>query len=234
MFYSGLIFLIISISYPVFSIEPVDKRKDSVGNIIFLRGKEVSVYTENKKLKLDAKDIPVSVSSGDEIEVGPESDCEIVMYNKDSLYLGPESLLQISWYSNDVSTAWLKYGVIMYRGEVPVAIKANDFSATTTGGDFVFRYKRKTSEFVLLNIGSQIQFKHGDIKASYALDTNKYVKAVAFSGKRTIGSLKQDAVDKLYKLLKTTYKPEGKVENNKNIPGEESDKAKLVPAEEAN
>ena len=236
MVYSLLLFLAVNFFTPgpAFAAEPADKRNDSIASIVVLRGKEVSVYSGNKKVKLETKDVPFAIYSGDEVEIGMDSDCELIMYNKDSFYAATETLFSLSWYRDELSTVWLRYGALMYRGESAVSVKTNDFSAITTKGNFVINYKRKNLEYTLLNLGREIKFKQGDVEASSPLLPNKYVKAVAFSGKRVVGNIYPNAIPKLYKLFRASFSPEGKMDIDKDVPGKGSEAAKFKSIDEAN
>lgn len=234
MLYYLALFFITSFLPQAFTAQPVDAKKDAIASIVVLRGKDVSVYSGNKKLKLTTKEVPYPIYSGDEVEAGIDSDCELIMYNKDSLYVSPETLFSLSWYRDELSTLWIKYGALMYRGANAIAVKSNDFSAVTSKGDFIIRYKRKTSESLLFNLGEEVKFKQGDIAATYVLGQNKYVKTIAFSGKKVIGAIDTKLVPRVYKLFSTSFKPGGKIDDDKNVPGKASEDAKMNPAEEAN
>jgi len=234
MLYYLALFFITTFLPQAFAIEPVDAKKDVIASIVVIRGKDVSVYSGNKKLKLDVKNIPYQIYSGDEVEVGIDSDCELIMYNKDSLYVSPETLFVLSWYRDELSTLWIRYGALMYRGMQAISVRSNDLSAVTTKGDFIIRYKRKTSESLLFNLGDEINFKYGDVDDTYILGQNKYVKMVAFSGKKAVGAINTKLVPKIYKLFSVSFKPEGKIDDDKNVPGKTSENTKLTPVKEAN
>lgn len=229
MLYSLLLMLNLNVLAPVYAVDaPVDKKVDSIASIVMFRGKDVYIYSGGKKTKVEGANVPFSVHSGDEVEVGPESDCEILMYNKDSIYVSPETLFSLSWYRDEMSTVWIRYGALMYRGSNPVSVKANDLSAMTSGGDFVIRYKRKTSESFLFNFGSEIKFK------TYTLHTNQYVRAVAFSNQDVHGNINPSTIPKIYKSFKATFRPEGEADTDHSIPGANSEAAKFDPIEKAN
>ena len=198
----------------------------NVANIVMIRGHEVTLYSSGKKIPLDSKQLPVLLSPGDEVQLGLDSDCEVVFNNKDSMYAGAETLFSVDWYRGTMNSIWIKYGTLLYRGENPTAVRASDLSLESKKGDFLIKYKRSTSEAIILNFGNDILVKQGDDEIPYVLKTNRYVKATSFKNTiKTYGLVNQQKIQGIYDTFRIVFIPNekdtglGQTVNNDNKAG---------------
>jgi len=183
----------------------------NVANIVMIRGHEVTVYSGDKKITVDSKQLPLQLSPGDEVQLGLDSDCELVFGNKDSMYAGSETLFSVDWYRNNMNSIWLKYGSLLYRGESSVAVKASDLSVLSKTGDFMIRFKRSTSEAIILNFGQDILVKQGDDEEPYVLKNYRYVKTMSFKNQsKTYGLVNQQKIKGIYDTFRITFTPNEK------------------------
>jgi hypothetical protein len=186
-------------------------QQKSVGNIVMTRGKDVYVYSAGKKTAVEGKPLPFQLYPGDEVQLGMDSDCEVVFANNDTLYAGSETLFSVDWYRNNMNYIWIKYGLLMYRGSTPVVLKASDLFATSKGGDFLTRYKSTTSEITILNFGPDMDVKQGDDEKPYMLKTGRYIKLVSFSTQgKVFGSINTQRVPFIYETFRITFSPKEK------------------------
>jgi len=195
----------------LFSTFSASAQTGSVANIIMVRGHEVTVYSGGKKTAIDSTQLPIPLLPGDEVQLGLDSDCELVFGNQDSMYAGAETLFSVDWYRNSMNSIWIKYGSLLYRGENPTAIKASDLSVLSKKGDFFIRYKRSSSESIILNFGQDIMVKQGDDESSYVLKTNRYVKTISFKNQsKTYGLVNPQKVQGIYDTFRITFVPNEK------------------------
>ena len=180
----------------------------NVASIVMMRGHEVTVYSGGKKILVDSKQLPVLLSPGDEVQLGLDSDCELVFGNQDSMYAGAETLFSVDLYRNEMNSIWIKYGSLLYRGEKAAAIKASDLSVVSKKGDFLIRYKRSSPEAIVLNFGQDIMVKQGDDEAPYILKPNSYVKAISFKNqKKTYGIVNPEKIQGISEIFRIAYIP---------------------------
>ena len=192
----------------LFNVDDSYAQQKSVANIVMTRGKDIYVYTAGKKTVVDGQPLPFQLYPGDEVQLGTDSDCELVFANKDTMYAGSETLFSVDWYRDSMNYIWIKYGSLMYRGTQPAALKASDLFVTSKGGDFLIRYKRSTSEATVLNFGPDIDVKQGDDKKSYMLRTNRYIKLVSFSTKdKVTGSINAGKIPFMYETFRIAFSP---------------------------
>ena len=195
----------------LFNADNVCAQQKSVANIIMTRGKDVYVYSAGKKITVDGQPLPFSVYSGDEVQLGTDSDCELVFANNDTMYAGAETLFSVDLYKGGMNYIWIKYGSLMYRGTLSVALKASDLFATSKGGDFLVRYKSTTSEATILNFGADIDVKQEDDDRPYVLRTNRYIKLVSFSAQnRLTGSINPEKIPFIYETFRIAFSPKEK------------------------
>jgi hypothetical protein len=193
------------------SVPSSNAQTGNVASIVMMRGHEVTVYSGGKKLLVDNKQLPVQLSPGDEVQLGLDSDCELVFGNKDSMYAGAETLFSVDVYRNDMNSIWIKYGSLLYRGENAAAIKASDLSVVSKKGDFLIRYKRSAPEAIVLNFGQNILVKQGDDEEPYILKPNNYVKAISFKNKKkTYGMINPEKIQGINDIFRIAYIPNEK------------------------
>lgn len=201
MIYSLLLTVLLSV--------PVSNAQTgNVANIVMMRGHEVTVYSAGKKITIDSKQLPYHLSAGDEVQLGLDSDCELVFSNNDSMYAGAETLFSVDWYRNNMNSIWIKYGSLLYRGENPTAVKASDLSVLSKKGDFFIRYKRSTSEAIVLNFGQDVLVKQGDDEKPYVLLTDRYVKTISFKNEnKTYGLIDPKKIPIINDTFRITFIP---------------------------
>ncbi len=219
MFYFILLTILINIDHSY-------AQQKSIANIVMTRGRDIYVYTAGKKTTVSGTSMPLTLYAGDEVQVGMDSDCELVFANNDTMYAGSESLFSVDSYKNDMNYVWIKYGSLLYRGIKPAAIKASDLFATTKGGDFLITYRTNSSESTILNFGKELEIKQGDEEIPYILSNNRFVKIVSFSFQKKMGgSINPDKVPFIYETFRIAFSPSEKVIDLGSFNTSERDKA---------
>ena len=207
-----------------------DTDTKSVASIVMTRGRDVYVYSASKKISLEGKKMPFQLYPGDEVQLGLDSDAELVFSNKDTMYAGAESLFSLDWYKGSMNYIWIKYGSLLYRGENPAAVKASDLSVISKNGDFFIRYKRSLSEAVILNFGSDVMVKQGDDEEPYILKNNFYVKSTSFrNDKKMHGTIDPSKLQNIYDTFRIIYAPNEKDSGADILKNNESEKASNLP-----
>jgi hypothetical protein len=179
----------------------------NVANIVMSRGKDVYVYSAGKKITIEAKTLPFQLSPGDEVQLGLDSDCELVFSNSDTMYAGSESLFSVDFYKNNMNYIWVKYGSLLYRGTSAAVLKASDLFVTSKSGDFFVRYKRSGAEATILNFGTEMSVKQGDDPESYPLMTNRFIRLVSFKNEKTYGSINPAKIQVIYDTFRIIFSP---------------------------
>ena len=194
-------------------------RKQPIGSIIVFRGDDVSIYRGGKKSNLAEKKMPYSLYPGDEIGSGASSDCEILLETDDTIYVSPDSLIGLDLFGVNSSKLSLRYGIVMFRGESAVELLAKDFSGYSSGGDFIFKYKRSSFETTVYNLGKDMKVKR-DMDINYLLlKSNNFARLSSFKDGREFGVIKQESLSTMYNTFKISFKPGGKISEPGSIPG---------------
>jgi len=196
------------------SIDPSYAQKD-IANIVMIRGHEAYIYSGGKKVPVDSKKLPIQLHLGDEIQLGPDTDCELVFNNNDTMYAGAESLFSVDAYKDNMNYVWLKYGVLLYRGRASAIVRATDLFVTSNNGDFIVRYKRSNLEATVLNVGPDIIVKQGETAKPYMLRNNRFIKLTSFKKDgKVYGSIDKQKMPLIYETFRLTFTPNEKEGDN--------------------
>jgi len=209
-------------------------RSQSIGNIIAFRGDDVSIYSGGRKTSLEEKKMPYPIYAGDEIGTSLGSDCEILLNTNETAYLSSETLMRMDTLSKGSTKMYLKYGLIMFRGNNPIQLQTRDFSGETIGGDFIIKYKRSTFETTVYNFGSDIRVKR-DIDDGYMVLQNKrYIRLSSFKDGVRNGIIKEESIPNIYNTFRISFKPEGNTALQGSAPGAKDELRPLPYTKAAN
>ncbi|MEI6092094.1 MAG: hypothetical protein WCQ47_00245 [bacterium] len=205
-----------------------DRRKP-IGSVIVFRGDDVSVYGGGKKNDLNEKKMPYALYPGDEIGTGLSSDCEILLNTDDTIYVSADSLIGLDFSGANSTKLFLRYGIIMFKGNSPMELISKDFSGYSIGGDFIFKYKRSSFETIVYNLGKDMRVKRDMDKNYVVLNNNNFSRLSSFKNGRDFGIIKKGSIPIMYKTFRISFRPGGKTSDSEEVPSSSASEIRPLP-----